>query len=90
MSTHLYLECLDHNPPIRAPQESGQNTNDLPQIRSDIKRRDMLRDLLEDGWTVADRFRMNTARFLANHPRCRIGIRDEYGGEYPLDEDEPA
>lgn len=32
------------------------------------------------GWRPA---RTNTAAFLASHPSCRIGIRDEYGDEHP-------
>lgn len=42
MSTYLYLECLDHDPPLRADGESGQHLDDLPQLRADIAARDGL------------------------------------------------
>jgi hypothetical protein len=28
---------------------------------------------------------VDTVRFLAAHPSCRIGIRDEYGVEHPVE-----
>ena len=39
MSTWIYLECADHDPPISADGESGQHLYDLPDIREDIRRR---------------------------------------------------
>lgn len=61
---------------------------DLPQIRADIAARDALLALVAASeWgdlpEYSDHFRRNTARFLVAHPRCRIGIRDEYGDEHP-------
>lgn len=84
MSTWLYLECRSHKPFLQADDESGQHLHNLDQIRSDIKHRDDLIDVTEDGWEHPDRYRMNTARFLAAHPDCEIGIRDEYGHDHPL------
>lgn len=92
MSTWLYLECLDHNPPLRAHDESGQHLYNLPQIRADIANREALvaavratrfGDGIEE--VTDDYFRRHTLRFLIDHPNCRIGIRDEYGRAYPLD-----
>lgn len=83
MSTYVYLECLDHDPPLSAEGESGQHLYDLPQIRADIANRERIVTNLRDGWDPDDHFRRNTARFLAAHPKCRIGIRDEYGVEHP-------
>lgn len=83
MSTYVYLECLDHNPPLRANGESGQHLYDLPQIRADIADRDRIAATFCDDWTHHNHFRRNTARFLADHPRCLIGIRDEYGVTHP-------
>lgn len=92
MSTWLYLECLDHDPPLRADDESGQHLYDLPQIRADVADRDALVaavratefgdeiEAVTDGY-----FRRRTLRFLVAHPTCHIGIRDEYGRAYPLD-----
>lgn len=83
MSTYIYLECLDRNPPLRADGESGQHLYDLPQIRSDLANRDLMAAAYRDDWSHHDHFRRNTARFLADHPRCLIGIRDEYGVTHP-------
>lgn len=88
MSTDVYLECLDHEPRLRADGESGQHLYDLPQIRADIANRNRIAAAWEDGWTADHHFRRNTARFLAAHPKCRIGIRDEYGREHPVAEDD--
>ena len=88
MSTYVYLECLDHDPPLRADSESGQHLSDLPQIRADIAARDaLLAVVAASEWgDVPDMgyFRNATARFLVSHPRCRIGIVDEYGDRHAL------
>lgn len=84
MSTWLYLECMDHDPPIRADSESGQHLSDLPQIRGDIAMRDKLvelYELTEREWP-SEHWRRNTVSFLAQHPKCHIRIRDEYGREH--------
>ena len=90
MSTWLYLECLDHDPPLRADDESGQHLYDLPQIRADVANRDALvaaaRQAEGNVGRVTDVYlRRHTLQFLVEHPNCRIGIRDEYGRAYPLD-----
>ena len=88
MSTYIYLVCRDHNPAIQADGESGQHLYDLPQLRQDIADRDAIvhalrvLDLQPD-----DSYRRSTARFLAAHPRCNLGIVDEYGREHPIEEE---
>lgn len=84
MSTYLYLECLDHDPPLRAEDESGQHLYDLQQIRSDIAHRDVLVEALDLDVSLGPYFRRNSVRFLAAHRKCRVGIVDEYGKRYPL------
>lgn len=85
MSTYLYMQCLDHDPPLVAEGESGQHLYDLPDIRADIANRDALvaavreHDMQPNGY-----FRSNTLKFLAAHPTCRIGIVDEYDKTHPL------
>ncbi len=86
MSTYLYLECLDHNPPLRAVEESGQHLYDLPQIRADVANRDTIIAALELNIVSDEPFRSTTAWFLANHPHCQLAIRDERGETYPLEE----
>lgn len=85
MSTWLYLVCLDHNPPLEAEAESGQHLTDLPGIRADIANRDVLVRIWESGdpaYYPHGHFEGNTLRFLAAHPSCNIGIRDEYGADH--------
>lgn len=85
MSTWLYLTCLDHDPPLRADNESGQHLCDLDDIRQDIRDRDALvRLYMVDG---VKGWRASSARFLARHPKCRIGIVDEHGDYHDLDGD---
>ena len=88
MSTWLYLECLDHTPPLRADLESGQHLSDLPSVRVDIANREQLIEQYTAGegvqgaWPYTGMrgvYQRHTAAFLTDHPHCRIGIRDEYG-----------
>lgn len=91
MSTWVYLECLDHDPPLRSDGESGQHLTDLPQIRSDIANRDLIVAAVKADFEIGElehHFRRNTVRFLVQHPSCRVGIRDEYGSEHATVEDE--
>lgn len=89
MGTYLYLECRDHTPFLRAEGESAQNESRLPEIRRDIANRDLLVDLHGDEpWEVdLGHGRNNTLRFLIAHPKCQIGIRDEYGREHSIEGD---
>ena len=86
MSTYLFLLCLDHTPPLEAEGESGQHLYDLPQIRSNVANREQVVSAWDGYWGPGHHFRHNTARFLARHPECRIGIRDEDGVDHPLEE----
>ena len=84
MSTWLYLECIDHDPPLRADGESGQHLSDLVDIRKDIANRNKMVELYNETefeWPT-HHFRLNTVRFLAKHPKCHLTIRDEYGREH--------
>lgn len=91
MSTWLYLECLDHDPPLQADGESGQHLTDLPEIRSDVAKREVwvAWDAEDDVWNSLHHFRRNTITFLRKHPRCSLGVRDEYGRAHPLVVEEP-
>ena len=89
MSTYIYLLCRDHSPVIQADGESGQHLYDLPQLRQDIADRDAIVHALQelDLYPYDSSYRCNTARFLAAHPRCHLGIVDEYGREHPIEEE---
>ena len=89
MSTYIYLVCLDHDPPIVSEDESGQHLYDLPRVRDEIAERVAVAaeadtppvSGMED---ITGYFRQRSARFLAQHPNCQVGIRDEYGCDWPL------
>ena len=88
MSTYIYLLCRDHSPAIRADGESGQHLYDLPQLRQDIANRDAIVHAMQMLYVCPhDSYRRNTATFLAAHPRCNLGIVDEYGREHPIEEE---
>ena len=90
MSTWLYLECADHDPPITADEESGQHLYDLTNIRADLRNRELIVANAKNGDWPTDYYRVHTARFLAQHPKCRIVIRDEYGNLHRTGETEPS
>ena len=100
MSTYIYLVCLDHDPPLLAEEESGQHRYDLPRIREEINNREEIVRAYEGGHSLNPRyasdwddestnvyFRVRSARFLARHQSCRIGIQDEYGQDHPAVEE---
>jgi hypothetical protein len=88
--TDLYLVCEDHDPPLKADDESGQHLYDLDQIRADIANRERIIAALDIDYVPDEEihFRRSTARFLAAHPKCRIGIIDEYGKRHPVNPEE--
>lgn len=95
MSTWLYLECRSHDPVLTSDAEVGQHTYDLPDIRKRLADRDRLVQLVAqmeaadlDPYAVADRYYVNTLSFIARHPKCDIGVRDEYGNDHPLTEED--
>lgn len=86
MSTYLYLECLDHDPVISSYWlgEVGQHLSDLPDIQGYIAKRDELVHLYGmDNITVESSWARTAMYFFSQHPKCRIGIRDEYGHAHP-------
>lgn len=94
MSTWLYLTCLDHEPPLFAVDESGQHLTDLPRIRSEIAQREaVVKKWAEHGFPIVEvylpeqaepYFERHSALFLSKHPKCHIGITDEYGREHSV------
>lgn len=84
MSTWMYLQCEDHNPPLRAEGESGQHWYDVPQIIADVADRAALLSAIDSGMTVDDYFRRHTFRFLGAHRDCRVTLWTEYGEEVDL------
>ena len=86
MSTDLYLECKDHDPPLTSDGEVGQHLYDLVDIGKMIAQKDAIIALLATDAPLSwdSYFASNTARFLARHPRCNIGIVDEYGKRHDI------
>lgn len=87
MSTWLYLECQSHTPPLSSASEVGQHLYDLPTIRGYFAERQHLAEV--DADDLPDYWRRTAARFFHDHPHCRVGIRDEYGEEHPIEEPAP-
>lgn len=83
MSTWLYLRCEDHDPPILS-DDVGQRLSALPEIRGYIADRKRFEAAAVVGLTPDDHFMGNAARFLGDHPKCRIAIEDEYRREHPV------
>jgi hypothetical protein len=89
------MVCTCHVPPLPAEDESGQHLYDLPRIRREIANRDEVVEAWHAG-QLDNRddsdayFGRNSARFLADHPHCVIGIRDEYGRWHSLTETSEA
>ena len=86
MSTYIYLQCLDHDPPLKSYDEVGQHLTDLPRIRKEIAMRDHFVEIdkLDIPPDYGHLFTRHAVGFLVRHPKCRIGIRDEYGKEHPI------
>ena len=91
MSTYVYLQCLDHEPPLCSDGEVGQHLYDLPDVRKYIALRDLFVENAKQDMPVSydSYWASNAARFLSQHPHCRIGIVDEYGREHPTEEESP-
>jgi hypothetical protein len=89
MSTYVYLECLDHDPPLTSNGEVGQHLSDLPQVRKMIAQREAIVAIMRTDAPInyEHHFDSNTAWFLYRHPECNIGIVDEYDRRYPAVEE---
>ena len=86
MRTYVYLEGKDQDPPIRSNGEVGQHLSDLPKVRGWIAHRENLARIVQIDCPVSfgHHWLTTAAYFFAEHPKCAIGIRDEYGREHGL------
>lgn len=84
MSTHMFLTCLDHDPPLQS-QEVEQHKN-LTKIRQYIANREAMCTMVEMGIPFSSQggvyWANNAAYFLYDHQKCKIGIQSEYGDRY--------
>lgn len=83
MSTYLYLQCIDHDPPISSNGEVGQHLSDLPAVIKLIANREALLKAHELECDPADRWALTAVYFFAQHPKCHIRIVDEYDKQHP-------
>lgn len=76
MSTYLYLECKDHDPPLTSNGEVGQHTYDLDDIRRLLLQREAIVNLMNSDAPMDwdSQFSSNAAWFLKSHPKCNIEI----------------
>ena len=88
MSTYIYLECLDHDPPVTSDGEVGQHLYDLSDVRKMIANKEVIIEFMKvmDNFQWDSHFDSNTARFLRDHPKCKIAIYSEYGDYYSIEE----
>lgn len=40
MSTYLYIECTDHDPPLISRREAGQHLRNIPDVLKEIRTRE--------------------------------------------------
>jgi hypothetical protein len=98
VSTEISLECRSHDPVLQDGEVVGHNLGQcLDQVRLWIQRRDELIDLAArqraldfDPFETTDDYYRRTLAFILEHPRCTIGIRDEYGKDHPIDPEETS
>lgn len=84
MSTTVYLYCLDHTPYISGDEVEqhigGAYSENIARF---IAERDRLAkvDLWDDNLLQGSskQFERNAAWFFQSHPKCRVGVKDEYG-----------
>lgn len=86
MSTWFYLQCENHDPPIRAARESGQHYRDLQQIFAALDNRDTVIRTWNCFATPRASFPWNTAKFIVTHPHCTITVQSETGQEITRDQ----
>jgi hypothetical protein len=80
MSTYWYLECTDHDPPIRSADEVEQHTYGLDPIRELVRRRaEIADDAFPDYPRDYDYFARHAVTFLVQHPKCSMRLVSEYG-----------
>lgn len=78
MSTYFFLQCEDHDPPIRTDRESGQHYYNLQQIFEDLDNRRFIEECNAQDIDPDDYYRRHTFQFLRDHPHCTITVWDEY------------
>lgn len=86
MSTYWRLRCLDHDPILVAEGEFTQHTDDeyfKAAVRLVAQRPIDIEAILEDANERFDSVSLyytgNTARFLRDHPKCKLDMISEYG-----------
>lgn len=85
MSTYLYLSCESHDPPLVSEDSSGQNLRDLPRVRSVVRDKEKIIRIETEDLSCSDPALEHAARFLSQHQKCEIGIRDEYDRQHSVE-----
>lgn len=93
MSTEFYLVCESHEPHIYS-DTVGWNTKGLSQLRILVRdRENIVKRYKTYGHDAFDNDvnphakEMTVAVFLRAHENCELGIRDEYGETYSIEDD---
>lgn len=94
MSTYVRLACLDHDPVLRAANESDQHAmadGVMDRIRGWVEQRDRLLEAwVEADFDLGDRYLNNSLTFLTAHRACRIAAETEYGDWFDLGQGIPG
>lgn len=95
MSTYWYYKCLEHDPPLISDDEFTQHTDDYAfregvwLANTRVEWIELERRAEEAGMHLSadhDHFlRTNAMRFLRGHPKCKLGLVNEYGDEADLE-----
>lgn len=83
MSTWIYYQCHDHNPPIESDWEVGQHRYDIPNAQFMLRHREEIVEHCTEWnhWpeNMLDQWASAAASFFRAHPDCKIRIVTEYG-----------
>jgi hypothetical protein len=94
MSTYWHLECISHDPPLVSDDEVSQHTDAyLDSARDMWARREELiaiDDVLRgsptwSGIQFDTSFDRNAWRFIRQHAKCQVQLRNEYGDVIPIE-----
>jgi hypothetical protein len=96
LSTYWYFRCDSHTPPVESDEEFTQHTNDsafrhgLELLKQRPVSYDDMVSQKGEGDVASDYFAGNAVRFLQHHPHCKITVINEYGVEWPLEDEQSS
>ena len=83
MSTYVYFECLEHDPPLQSDGEISQHWDSY--VDTAIRMAQGVEPLPADPYELHDQFLLSAAVFLRFHELCAVGLVSEYGEHRPIE-----